>query len=53
MEDIHPNCPLDCNAVESIEHILFFCPFAKEVWASEPHLIQFQFNSTVTFLDIY
>ncbi|XP_026459476.1 uncharacterized protein LOC113360151 [Papaver somniferum] len=30
MEDIHPNCPLDCNAVESIEHILFFCPFAKE-----------------------
>ncbi|XP_026399907.1 uncharacterized protein LOC113295796 [Papaver somniferum] len=52
MEDIHPNCPLDCNEVESIEHMLFFCHFAKEVWASEPHPIQFHFYSSVTFLDI-
>ncbi|XP_026415914.1 uncharacterized protein LOC113311291 [Papaver somniferum] len=51
MEDINPNCPSNCNVVESIEH-MFFCPFAKEVWAAEPYPVNLQFHSSITFLDI-
>ncbi|XP_026378874.1 uncharacterized protein LOC113273354 [Papaver somniferum] len=32
MPNIHPSCPFGCKENETLEHLLFFCPFALAVW---------------------
>ncbi|XP_026459934.1 uncharacterized protein LOC113360661 [Papaver somniferum] len=50
--DVSPNCTFGCIENETIEYLLFHCPYAKSVWASEPSPLNINFDNSKKFLDI-
>ncbi|XP_026399395.1 uncharacterized protein LOC113295258 [Papaver somniferum] len=52
MEDLHSNCSFGCNTIESTEHFLFSCPFAKSVWAENPFPMTLNIHASTSFLEI-
>ncbi|XP_026410444.1 uncharacterized protein LOC113305644 [Papaver somniferum] len=52
MKDVSHNCTFGCVEDKSIEHLLFHCPYANFVWASEPSPLDIIFDRSKKFLDI-
>ncbi|XP_026459605.1 uncharacterized protein LOC113360297 [Papaver somniferum] len=53
VDDIHPNCTLCGEDLETMEHLFFHCPYAREVWETAPNPISLQLDPSTSMLNLY
>ncbi|XP_026383644.1 uncharacterized protein LOC113279154 [Papaver somniferum] len=52
VKDVVPHCTMCGVEIETTEHLLFHCPYAKEVWNSSPYPISLTLDTSSKILDL-